>query len=100
VSDDDETDIEEWMAMSESQREAVEKNAWRDYHNMINAMSREQYYRFRRKRRVDLCLRWRRLIREHQMEFMQERLRGCQRSLVALRHEYRTGVTTVGADLQ
>ena len=100
MEEDNGIEMDEWMAMTEAQRDAIEANAWRDYSATIDAMSRDEFYRYRRKKRVDGCLRWRRLIREHGMDFMQERLRHAQRMLVTLRIERRTGIACVPADLQ
>lgn len=89
---EDETDWDEWMAMTDAQRDAIHDGALRDYDAMINAMSRDEFYAYRRHKRVALCLRWRRLIREFNMPFMQENLRRGQRMLLELRIERRTGI--------
>lgn len=89
--EEDDTDWDEWMAMSDAQRDAIHDGAMRDYNAMIDRMSRDQYYVYRRSKRVALCLNWRRLIREHDMPFLQTNLRRAQRMLLALRIERRTG---------
>jgi hypothetical protein len=96
----DDSDWDEWMAMTDAKRDALLEGAWRDYQAMVNAMSRDEFYRYRRKKRVAGCLRWRKLIREHGMDFMRENLRRAQRMLVTLRIERRTGIPCVPADLQ
>ena len=90
--DDSDIDWDEWMAMSDAQRDAIHDGALRDYIAMIDAMSRDQYYAYRRGKRVALCLRWRRMIRECDLPFMQENLRRGQRMLLELRIERRTGI--------
>lgn len=90
--EDDDVDMDEWMAMSDAQRDAIHDGALRDYNATIDAMSRDQYYVYRRGKRVALCLRWRRLIREHDMPFMADHLRRSQKLLLELRIERRTGI--------
>ena len=90
--EEDDIDMDEWMAMSDAQRDAIHDGAMRDYNAMIDAMSRDQYYVYRRGKRVALCLRWRRLMREFDLPFMQERLRIAQKMLLELRIERRTGI--------
>jgi hypothetical protein len=89
---DDDIDMDEWMAMSDAERDRLEAAAWRDYDAMIDAMSRDEYYAYRRRMRVDLCLRWRKLMREFDLPFMEQRLRYAQRMLLELRIERRTGI--------
>lgn len=91
TDEEDELDMDEWMAMSDAQRDAIEAGAWRDYEAMINAMTRDEYYAYRRRKRITLCLNWRRLMREHDLPFMQDRLRVAQQMLLELRIERRTG---------
>ena len=90
--EDDEIDWDEWMAMSQAQRDAIHDGAMRDYNAMIDGMSRDQYYVYRRHNRVALCLNWRRLIRDHDMPYLQTSLRRAQRMLLELRIERRTGI--------
>ena len=92
VDDWDDSDWDEWMAMPEAKRDALLEGAWRDYEAMISAMSRDEYYAYRRKKRVEGCLRWRRLIRQHDMAFLVGNLRRAQRMLLELRVERQTGI--------
>jgi hypothetical protein len=95
--DDSEIAWDEWMAMSDAQRDAMHDGALRDYNAMIDAMTRDQYYAYRRQKRVTLCLKWRDLIRNHDMPFLQDNLRRAQRMLLELRVERRTGMMSGSA---
>ena len=89
----DERDFDEIMAMSDADLDQELAAAEREYIAMIDAMSRDEFYAYRRKKRVDLCRRWRRLIREGDMPFLRTQLRSTQRGLLALREERRSAVS-------
>lgn len=67
--------------------------ALREYVSMIDAMSRDEFYAYRRRKRVDLCRRWRKLIRDVDMPFLRTQLRTTQRGLLALRAERRAAIS-------
>lgn len=88
----DDRDFDEFMAMSDMEADRELAAAEREYAAMIDAMSRDQFYAYRRRKRVDLCRRWRKLIREADMPFLRTQLRTTQRGLVALRSERRAAI--------
>jgi len=90
--DDDEIAFEEWDAMSDAQQDAALERAMKEYSDGLDRMTPQQLYRYRRNRRLDLCLKQRRLIREFPgLDTFRNMLRATQRRLVEARIEYRTG---------
>lgn len=92
----EDNDIEfddEFAGMSEAQIDALADRLMKEYSEMLDAMTPRQLYEHRRRRRLALCLRQRRLIREyHGIDIFRKMLRSTQRRLVECRIEYRSGV--------
>lgn len=82
----DDLEWEEWLAKTDEQQEAEIDRAMTEYCRMLNAMPPDSAYRYLRKRRLDLCLSWRRHLRTWPgLEVFEKHLRRCQMMLVELR---------------
>ncbi len=90
----DDSDFDEFMETGDAELDREHDAAMREYAAMIGAMSRDEFYAYRRRKRVDLCRRWRNLIREFDMPFLHTNLRHAQRGLLALRIERQSGIPT------
>lgn len=91
-TDDDALDWEEFQGMSEDQIDALHDRLLKEYSDNLDRMTPRQLYEHHRRRRLDLCRRQRRLIRQMPyMDVFREMLRKTQRRLVEQRIEYRTG---------
>lgn len=91
MSDDDDTDMDEWMAMSEAEQERELQAAMNQYDEWYSRLSFAERVALSRHRTVALCLKWRRLIREHDMDFLRDQLRQSQVRLLKIREWRRTG---------
>lgn len=93
--DDDELLWEEFMKMSDDQIEAELERLVKEQNEWFEAMPFLEQYRYCRRRAVENCLRWRKLLRENawmQGEFGDSHLRDRQVRLVKLRIWFSTGM--------
>lgn len=89
--DDDEIDMDEWMAMSDAEIERECDIAMREYNEWWDSLSIAEQIAISRRRAVEQCLKWRKLIRENDWDFMREDLRRTQVRLLKIREWRRTG---------
>jgi len=83
MSDDDEW--EAWLALSDAQQDAIVEREMRAYMQWFESLTPLQQYRHCRKRAVDTCLRWRKVIRQLDLPVFHTQLRASQRSLLRVR---------------
>jgi hypothetical protein len=90
----DEVDMEEWMAMSEEERDQELASVMRDHVEWWQTLTLAEQFAERRRRAVESCAGWRRLIQDNPnlAELFGENLRAVQKRLVALRFERRTDI--------
>lgn len=87
----DDADIE-FEGMSDAQLDAECERLMREYQRMLEGLTPEQLYRYRRNRTLDLIAKQRRLIAEFpDLQLFKGHLRSSQRRLLRWRIEYRTG---------
>jgi hypothetical protein len=87
IPDDDELED-----MSEHEIDVLFDRLMREHSAGLDAMTPRQLYQYRRRTRLDLCLRQRKMIRTSWLaEFFRPRLKATQRRLLEARIEYRTG---------
>lgn len=90
---DDDLDWDEWMAMSEEQHDAILKNTMREYYEWLNRLTPLQRYRYFRRKALEGCLTWRRIIAlVGSAGWSIEYLKNRQKSLLKLRAELSTGI--------
>ena len=92
---EDEVDWDEWLAMSEAQREAALQNELKDYYTWLDSMDMKQYYKYKRGFVLHTIRGWRHILKTMDIEFVRERLKISQRRLVALRQFRVTGYMTL-----
>lgn len=92
MPDDDDIDLDDWIAMSDAEQDRELASAMNQYNEMIDRMSRDEYLAYRRRRNLDLCLQIRKSLRAFPgLVIFQNNLRATQRRLLMLRME-RAGV--------
>jgi hypothetical protein len=89
-NDEDDLDWEEWMEMSDEQHEAILDRMMKQHEANLARLNRLQLYQYYRARRLELCLKQRKMAREWP-EIFGPMLRSTQRRLVEARVEYWTG---------
>jgi len=87
---DDDAEFEDYMSMSEAETDALWLSLCNQHNEMLDRMSRRQLYEYLRNRRLDLCIKQRRLVKTFPEIFL-PRLRDTQRRLLELRIEHRSG---------
>lgn len=90
--DDDDLDWEEWMEMSDAQHDAILERTMREYSQWLDRLTLKQRVAHHRKNALRGCLTWRKLMREHGLDFAVTYLRERQISLLKLRQWRLTGV--------
>lgn len=80
---------EEFEQLSDAEADAILEVELRKFSDMIQSMDKDQLYSYRRRTRLDLCVRQRKLAR--QFEFFTPRLKETQLRLLAARIEWKTG---------
>lgn len=91
--DHDTIDWDEWLAMSDAEQEAEWQSALRQYNEMIDHMTPDELFHYRRSRNLDLCIKIRSNMKAFPgIEIFRHSLRDTQRRLLALRIEHRTGL--------
>ncbi len=83
-------DFEEFLEMSEAETDALLARLMKEHEAKLSKLDRHQFYRYRRARRLDLCLKQRAMAKEWPEIFM-PMLRSTQRRLLEARIEYWTG---------
>lgn len=92
MPDDDDIDLDDWIAMSRAEQDRELASAMNQYNEMIDRMSRDEYLAYRRRRNLDLCLKIRKNLRAFPgVVLFHDHLRATQRRLLMLRIE-RAGV--------
>ena len=96
TEDEDEDDVELafelWEKLTDAQQDAKLAAACKEYSDFINSLNREQLYRFRRRRRLELIKGQRKLAK--QFDFFAEKVKNTQKRLVEARLEYYHGQYT------
>lgn len=98
IDDDDDLDMDEWMAMSDAERDAAEAREWRKYDNWRNSLTIEQEIRVDTRSALHSIMENRRRLRTPHLctipfitELWKEGIRRRQRQLVKLRIFRSTG---------
>jgi hypothetical protein len=92
MSEDEDIDWDDWMAMSDKQQDAILDNSMREYQNKMDSLSPLELYRHRRHFALITAAGWRKLARQGFVpEFSREHLRQVQLRLLAIRVELYSG---------
>ncbi len=88
--DENDFDFDDYLEMSEAERDRLWVSLCNQHNEMIDRMSRQQKYEFYRHRRLQLAIDQRKLCNTFP-ELFRPRLRDTQKRLLALRIEYQSG---------
>lgn len=90
----DSLDWEEWQTLTDAQQDVQLEIALAAYQRMLDAMGPGEYYGYRRRKGVELCLKQRKLIQSFpEVSFFKQQLKKTQKRLLEARVERRTGQT-------
>ena len=95
--DDDDADFEDFLEMSDAEVDQEFAKAWREHDEWWATLSPTQQFAFRRMRWLELCLKWRSIIKKCDLPVFRDRLRAAQATLAGLRAERVTGIQTGAA---
>lgn len=90
--DDDALDMDDWMAMSDSEQEAEVQRSMGEYAKWYDALSVADQQHVRIRSALRLAVRWRRLRRDLHVEIASEYLKKSQMRLLKLRAWRQTGI--------
>lgn len=90
MNETDEDDFEEWLLMSEKEQDAALDRVMKKYSESIKKLNPSQLYKYRRQRRLELCVQQRKLTKEFSEVFW-PMLKSTQRRLLEARIEFYTG---------
>lgn len=89
MSDHDDIEAELFAEMSDAEQEAELERLQQEYVKMIDSMTREELYVYRRHRAIDLCRKVRTNLREFpDISVFSEILRRTQKRMLSARLEY------------
>lgn len=89
---DDDVAMEDWMQMSDAERDAILEREMRAYNEWYDRLTPLQRYRRSRGINVRLCRDWRRHLKTLEIEVFREHLRSAQIRLLKLRIQRATGI--------
>ena len=90
MTDEEDLEWEEFMEMSDAQIDAVLEREMKKYNEQLKQLDSKQLYRYFRSRRLELCLKQRKLAKEFP-DIFKPMLRATQRRLLEARIKYWTG---------
>lgn len=92
LDDEDEIDFDEWIEMSDAERDRIVDSAERQFHELYESWTPRQQFAWRRRMTLQNCLHTRRMIKANFVPELQAQwLRERQMRLVHLRAERHSG---------